>query len=171
MFNIDLQLYENKDIIQPLQWPLDTTHPLLLGRYIYFFASKENLNKFMLDPLKYLRQPKPTPTLPVKIAVIGPPKSGKTTGKKQNGQQLSFLAGMVICFTFVFLVAKMFAQKYGLARLSIGGVMRMVLKDQGHTDLADQMKSYLTQGLVVPDELAIQCLEVALLSSVSSIQG
>lgn len=76
-----------------------------------------------------------------------------------------------LCFVFVFLVAKMFAQKYGLARLSIGAVMRMVLNDQGHTDLADQMRSFLTQGLVVPDELVIQCLEVALLSSVSSIQG
>ncbi|XP_024863203.1 adenylate kinase 9 isoform X2 [Kryptolebias marmoratus] len=142
-----IQLYKNRDTIQPLQWPLNTTFPLLLSRYIYFFASKENLNQFMLNPLKYLRQPKPTPTLPIKVAVIGPPKSGKTT------------------------VAKMFAQKYGLARLSIGGVMRTVLNDQGHTDLADQMRSYLTQGLVVPDELAIRCLEVALLSSVSRIQG
>lgn len=35
----------------------------------------------MLNPLKYLRQPKPSPSLPVKIAVLGPPKSGKTTGK------------------------------------------------------------------------------------------
>jgi len=68
-------------------------------------------------------------------------------------------------------VAQTFAQKYGLARLSIGGVMRMVLNDQAHTDLAVQMKRYLTQGLVVPDELAIQCLEVALMSSVCNIQG
>lgn len=65
----------------------------------------------------------------------------------------------------------MLAKNYGLARLSIGGVMRMVLNNQGHTNLAEQMRSYLTQGLIVPDELAIQCLEVALLSSVSSIQG
>ncbi|XP_037541400.1 adenylate kinase 9 [Nematolebias whitei] len=142
-----IQLYENRDMIQPLPWPLSTMYPLLLSRYIYFFASIENLNKFMLHPLKYLRQPKPTPTLPIKLAVIGPPKSGKTT------------------------VAKLLAKNYGLARLSIGGVMRMVLNNQGHTNLADQMRSYLTQGLIIPDELAIQCLEVALLSSVSSIQG
>lgn len=65
----------------------------------------------------------------------------------------------------------MFAQKYGLACLSIGGVMRMVLSNREHTDLAVQMKKYLSRGLVVPDELAIQCLEVALMSSVCSTRG
>ncbi|XP_076612348.1 adenylate kinase 9 isoform X2 [Chaetodon auriga] len=139
--------YRERDLIQPLQWPLNTTYPLIFHQYIYFFASKENRNTFMLNPLKYLRQPKPTPSLPVKMAVVGPPKSGKTT------------------------VAQMFAQKYGLARLSIGGVMRMVLNTQDHTDLAVQMKKHLSQGLTVPDELAIQSLEVALMSSVCTTQG
>ncbi|XP_039454978.1 adenylate kinase 9 isoform X1 [Oreochromis aureus] len=142
-----IKLYKERDLIQPLKWPFNTTYPLLFHQYIYFFASKENCNTFMLNPLKYLRQPKPTPSLPIKIAVTGPPKSGKTT------------------------VAQIFSQKYGLARLSIGSVMRMVLDTQGNTDLAIQMKEYLLQGLVVPDELAIQCLEVALMNSVCSTQG
>lgn len=49
--------------------------------------------------------------------------------------------------------------------------MRKVLKNQKHTHLAAQMQNYLSQGLVVPDELAIQCLEVALLSSACSTHG
>lgn len=65
----------------------------------------------------------------------------------------------------------MFAQKYGLALLSIGGVMRMVLNTREHSDLAVQMKKHLSQGLVVPDELAIQCLEVALMSLTCSTRG
>lgn len=65
----------------------------------------------------------------------------------------------------------MFAQKYGLARLSIGSVMRKVLSTKKHTHLVGQMQNYLSQGLVVPDELAIQCLEVVLLSSVCSTRG
>ncbi|XP_030577131.1 adenylate kinase 9 isoform X3 [Archocentrus centrarchus] len=142
-----IKLYKERDLIQPLQWPFSTTHPLIFHQYIYFFASKENCNTFMLNPLKYLQQPKPTPSLPVKIAVTGPPKSGKTT------------------------VAQMFARKFGLARLSIGSVMRTVLDTQEHTDLAKQMRGYLFQGLVVPDELAIQCLEVALMNSVCSTRG
>ncbi|XP_037607172.1 adenylate kinase 9 [Sebastes umbrosus] len=142
-----IQQYKERDLMQPLQWPLNTTYPLIFNQYIYFFASKENRNTFMLNPLKYLRQPKPFPPFPVRIAVVGPPKSGKTT------------------------VAQMFAQKYGLACLSIGGVMRMVLQNQPDTDLAVQMKKHLSQGLIVPDELAIQCLEVALLSLVCCIRG
>ncbi|XP_047429649.1 adenylate kinase 9 [Mugil cephalus] len=139
--------YKERDLIQPLQWPLNTTYPLLFNQYIYFFASKENRKIFMHNPLKYLRQPKPIPSLPVKMAVTGPPKSGKTT------------------------VAQMFAKKYGVAQMSIGKAMRMVLNTQEHTDLAAQMKKYLLQGVVVPDELAIQCLEVALMSSVCSTRG
>lgn len=65
----------------------------------------------------------------------------------------------------------MFAQKYGLARLSIGGVMRLVLNTQEHSDLAVQMKTHLHQGRDVPDELAIQCLEVVLMTTVCSTQG
>lgn len=75
---------------------------------------------------------------------------------------------MPLCFT---LVAQAFAQKFGLARLSIGSVIRKVLNSQTHTHLAVQMQKYLSQGLVVPDELAIQCLEVMLLNSACSSRG
>ncbi|XP_034555304.1 adenylate kinase 9 isoform X2 [Notolabrus celidotus] len=139
--------FKEPDLIQPLQWPLNATHPLIFHQFIYFFATKENRNTFMQNPLKYLKQPKSLPSLPLKIAVLGPPKSGKTT------------------------VALMFSKKYGLARLSIGSVVRMVLSTQEYTDLAVQIKKNLSQGLVVPDELAIQCLEVALMSSVCSTRG
>lgn len=65
----------------------------------------------------------------------------------------------------------MFAQRYGLDLLSIGGVMRRILEEQEHSDLSVQMKKHLNQGLVVPDELAIQCLEKVLMSLVCSTQG
>ncbi|XP_053736927.1 adenylate kinase 9 [Synchiropus splendidus] len=139
--------YNEGDVIQPLQWPLDTTYPLLFHQYIYFFANRENRDAFSLNPLKYLRQRKPYPSLPVRLAIVGPPKSGKTT------------------------VAKVFAQKYGLARLSIGSVMRMVLNAQENSYLAVQMKKHLHLGLVVPDELAIECLQVALMSLVCCTKG
>lgn len=68
-------------------------------------------------------------------------------------------------------VARMFAREYRLAHLSIGGVMRTVLSAQDKTELAAEMQNYLSQGLTVPDELAIQCLEVVLLNSVCSTRG
>lgn len=76
-----LQKYKERDLIQPLPWPLNSSYPLIFHQYIYFFITEENRNIFMLNPLKYLKQQKPKPSLPLKIAVIGPPKSGKTTGK------------------------------------------------------------------------------------------
>ncbi|XP_069014339.1 adenylate kinase 9 [Embiotoca jacksoni] len=139
--------YKERDLIHPLQWSLSATYPLLFNQYIYFFDLKENRNTFMLNPLKYLQQPKPTPSLPVKLAVIGPPKSGKTS------------------------LAQKFAQEYSFTRMSIGDAIRMVLNTQEHTDLAVQIKRYLFQGLVVPDELAIQCLEVALMCSMCRMRG
>ena len=169
------QRYKEIDLIQPLQWPLNTTHPLILNQYIYFFESKENRNTFMLNPLKYLRQPKPFPSLPVKVAVVGPPKSGKTTGETHNSCKIFKKAFLLYFWSSFFSynspVAQSFAHKYGLARLSIGRTMRMVLETQENTDLAVQLKQLLSEGLVVPDELAIQCLEVVLLSSVCSTRG
>ncbi|XP_036406140.1 adenylate kinase 9 [Megalops cyprinoides] len=139
--------YSEGDLIQPVQGPLIPTFPVLFHQFIYFFLSKETRNKFMLNPIKYLRQPKPKPSLPIKIAVIGPPKSGKTT------------------------VAKRFASEYGLQRLSIGEAMRSVLTSQTQTELATQMLKHLSQGLTVPDELAVHCLDVALMNPVCSTRG
>ncbi|XP_077367067.1 adenylate kinase 9 isoform X2 [Festucalex cinctus] len=139
--------YNEGDLIQPVLWPLDSAFPVLFNQYIYFFNSKKNQQTFMLNPLKYLRQSKPSPMLPVKMAVVGPPKSGKTS------------------------VATMFAQRYGLDLLSIGGAMRRILEEQAQSDLALQMKQHLNRGLAVPDELAVQCLEKVLMSLLCSTQG
>ncbi|TSN30253.1 Adenylate kinase 9 [Bagarius yarrelli] len=138
--------YAEGDLIQH-DPTLTTSFPALFHNFIYFFASKETRNTFMINPLKYLRQPKPNPSLPIKLAIIGSPKSGKTT------------------------VARMFAREFGLAHLSIGGVMRTVLSVQDQTELATEMVKYLSRGLAVPDELAIQCLEVVLLNLVCSTRG
>ncbi|KAJ8009601.1 hypothetical protein DPEC_G00090590 [Dallia pectoralis] len=139
--------YTEGDLIQPMQGPWNPTFPVLLHQFIYFFASKETRATFLLNPIKYLKQPKPNPFLPIKLAIIGPPKSGKTT------------------------VATKFAREYGLAHLSIGEVMQMVLASQEKTELASQMVKHLSQGHTVPDQLVIQCLEVALMNLICSSRG
>ena len=65
----------------------------------------------------------------------------------------------------------MLVRELGVARLSVGGAMRAVLRAQGHTELAAHMRRYLCAGLTVPDHLAVQCLEVALMSPVCSTRG
>ncbi|XP_072537006.1 adenylate kinase 9 [Salminus brasiliensis] len=139
--------YAEGELMQHMQGPLNPSFPAIFHSFIYFFASKETRNTFMLNPIKYLRQPKPNPSLPIKLAIVGPPKSGKTT------------------------IAGMFTREYGLARLSIGDVMRMVLSTQSSTELANQMLKHLNQGLTVPDELAIQCLDVVLMNLACSTRG
>ena len=65
----------------------------------------------------------------------------------------------------------MFVKEHGVVRLSVGEAMRMVLSAQSHTELAVRMKKYLSSGLTVPDDLAVQCLEVALMNPVCSTRG
>ncbi|KFP78168.1 Adenylate kinase 9, partial [Acanthisitta chloris] len=115
--------------------------------YIYFFSSEENKEIFMNNPIKYIRQPKPKPSVPVKIAIVGPPKSGKTT------------------------VAKKLASVFGLLRLSLGDALRLVINTQPQSELALTVKMHLHKGLTVPDELAIQALDVALLNHVCNTSG
>ncbi|XP_074779446.1 adenylate kinase 9 [Athene noctua] len=135
------------DVIKPQQSPENMVFPVIHRQYIYFFSSKENKETFMKNPIKYIRQPKPKPSVPVKIAIVGPPKSGKTT------------------------VAKKFASVYGLLRLSMGDAIRLVLNNQPETELALMLKRYLHKGLTVPDELAIQALDVALMNHVCNTTG
>ncbi|KAM4694291.1 adenylate kinase 9 [Discoglossus pictus] len=128
------------DIIKPFQDKENPGFPLIYRQYIYFFSTKENRDIFMKNPIKFICQPKPKPSVPIRIAVVGPPKSGKTT------------------------VAKMFANVYGLQRLSIGDAIRSVLENQPKTELALEVNRNLLKGLTVPDDLAIKCLEVALMN-------
>ncbi|XP_074845222.1 adenylate kinase 9 [Carettochelys insculpta] len=135
------------DTLKPFQNQETLSLPVIHRQYIYFFSSKENKEKFMKNPIKFIRQPHPKTSVPVKIAIVGPPKSGKTT------------------------VAKKFASVYGLMRLSMGDAIRLVLNNQPETELALMLKWHLHKGLTAPDELAIQALEVALMDHVCSTAG
>ncbi|KAM9382186.1 adenylate kinase 9 [Phaethornis superciliosus] len=135
------------NVIKPQQSHENMVFPVIHRQYIYFFSSKENRETFMKNPIKYIRQPKPKPPVPLKIAIVGPPKSGKST------------------------VAKKFASVYGLMRLSMGDAIRMVLNNQPETELALKLKEHLHKGLTVPDELSIQALNVALMNHVCNTTG
>nr|XP_013031057.2 adenylate kinase 9 isoform X4 [Anser cygnoides] len=135
------------EVIKPAQSPENILFPVIHRQYIYFFSSKENKETFMKNPIKYICQPKPKPPVPVKIAIVGPPKSGKTT------------------------VARKFASVYGLLRLTIGDAIRLVINNQPESALGLQLKRHLHKGLTVPDELAIQALDVALMDRVCTSTG
>lgn len=65
----------------------------------------------------------------------------------------------------------MFTSIYGLQRLSIGDAMRSVLENQPNTELALDIKGHLEKGMVVPDNLAIRCLEIAMMDLTCNTTG
>nr|XP_011757222.1 adenylate kinase 9 isoform X4 [Macaca nemestrina] len=140
------------ETIKPVENAENPIYPVIHRQYIYFLSSKETREKFMKNPIKYIRQPKPKPTVPIRIIIVGPPKSGKTT---------------VLCFS----VAKKFTSEYGLKHLSIGGALRYVLNTHPETELALMLNWHLHKGMTAPDELAIQALELSLMESVCGTAG
>ncbi|XP_057593660.1 adenylate kinase 9 [Hippopotamus amphibius kiboko] len=135
------------ETIKPVENSENPLHPVIHRQYIYFLSSKETKEKFMKNPIKYICQPKPKPTMPIRIAVLGPPKSGKTT------------------------VARKISSEYGLKRLSIGDALRYILDNQPDTELALMLNWHLRKGMTAPDELAIQALELSLMGSICNTAG
>ena len=56
-------------------------YPCIYRSHIYYLSSTQARDEFVSDPIKFTSQPTPKPVVPIKIAVLGPPKSGKTTCK------------------------------------------------------------------------------------------
>ncbi|XP_054992699.1 adenylate kinase 9 [Sorex araneus] len=135
------------DTIKPVERLENPLYPVIHRQYIYFLSNKKNKEKFMKNPIKYIRQPEPKPTMPIRIAIVGPPKSGKTT------------------------VAQAFAKEYGLKSLSMGDALRYIINNQSETELAQVIKWHLYKGETVPDELAIQALEICLMESICNTAG
>ncbi|XP_072102423.1 adenylate kinase 9 isoform X1 [Mobula birostris] len=133
--------------IQPIQDMHQNAFPVIHRKYVYFFVSKQNRDKFIENPFKYITQPKPRPAVPIKIAIVGPPKSGKST------------------------VARKFASEFGLRRISAGEAVRTVLTTQRKTALAVNIIKHLKQGLIVPDIFVVKCLEVCLMDVVCNTRG
>ncbi|OAF69647.1 hypothetical protein A3Q56_02552 [Intoshia linei] len=105
--------------------------------YIYFFKSLEKRDIFMTNPLFYVNHIDVTsrPLVPIKLCVIGPPKSGKTT------------------------LVKKIVKMYGITKLSMGDVLKKVLNENEESVLNIQLKHILQMGKVVPDILKIAALE------------
>ena len=68
-------------------------------------------------------------------------------------------------------MAKRFSDEFGMVRLSMGEAVRMVLETQQKTRLGGMVKAHLWKGMVLPDELAVQCLEVALMDMRCQTRG
>ncbi|CAF1405575.1 unnamed protein product [Rotaria sordida] len=137
----------NGDCFPPPYGPDKTPCTVIYRKYVYYLADDEARNEFIKNPLFYIRRPPPKSLIPVKIAIVGPPKSGKTT------------------------VTKRIVQEMGCVRLSLGDGIRYILEKQRQTILGKEMQEILIKGNEISPEIAIRCLEVALMNAKCQTRG
>jgi len=64
----------------PVVSPEKPIYPVVFNHYVYFLSSPETRDKFLTNPMQYaFNYDHKCPVVPLQIAVVGPPKSGKTT--------------------------------------------------------------------------------------------
>ena len=68
-------------------------------------------------------------------------------------------------------VANRLEQEFGCVRLSIGKALRQVMEMQPDSELAKQINSFVKSGVTVPDEVAVEALQVALLNVQCQTRG
>ncbi|KAM3963434.1 adenylate kinase 9-like [Aphomia sociella] len=111
--------------------------PVIHRCYIYFIISKENVCKFRKNPLKYIQNNNLESFLeyPLRIGVIGPPKSGKST------------------------LAERLSKEYGLLCLSKGKVLRYILKNMHWTELASRITVTLREGELINSNIVAKAVQ------------
>ncbi|CAF2033300.1 unnamed protein product [Rotaria magnacalcarata] len=137
----------NGDCFPPPFGPDKSPCTVIYRKYIYYLADEEARNEFIKNPMFYARQSPPKSLIPAKIAIVGPPKSGKTTA------------------------ANRIVQEMGCVRISLGGAIRYILEKQRHTILGKEMQEVLIKGKDILPETAVRCLEVALMNAKCQTRG
>lgn len=145
-----VQIYERTNPIQmylPAEYKLSIC-PMIFRRYIYFVCGADHAQKFKENPLLYVQNHNfKLPLLPLKIAIIGPPKSGK-----------SFLADK-------------FQREFGLKVVTRGQAARYVLKYLSNFELAKNMRNVLEKGWALTPTMVALAVEAFILDGRSITQG
>lgn len=84
-----LQLSQDSNVVLPPQQKDQEACPVIYGPRIYFPASQVARKCFMDNPERYISVPSPGPAVPIRLAIVGPPKSGKSTGKVKHIHNLT----------------------------------------------------------------------------------
>ncbi|KAF7262712.1 hypothetical protein EG68_00023 [Paragonimus skrjabini miyazakii] len=117
---------------------------------VYWFMNTTARSLFMRNPLKYTQgTPDPPITMPLRIAIVGAPKTGKTS------------------------IAKRLAQEYNVPVISITETVRWFLRDPSHafTALADRLRAHLQHGSAIPDSILAIIIQTLTRNSVYFTRG
>lgn len=123
------------------------TFSVIHHSYIYFLNGEKALSAFLMEPSKYISQYFRLPALPLQIAIIGPPKCGKTT------------------------LADRFAKTYGLKRITRDVALRHLLKHYGWTESARMVENQLQASQSASLESIIHAIEILSLSPSAISRG
>ncbi len=115
--------------------------------FIYFFASEADREQFFINSTALLSQPAPPVSVPIRIAIAGPPKSGKSS------------------------LTKALCDKFGCVRVTIGSALRAVMEQHAELELATLINDHLCTGDRVPDELCIEAVKLMISSSQARVCG
>jgi len=110
---------------------------------------------------------------PSQTRYCGPPKIWKIN-RCWAPDTSSYIPSEHECTLHIFLptlVARKICDTYGCLRLSIGEAIRRVLSKFPHSELAQQLQSYLQSGQTVPEELCVLALDSALLDVQCTTRG
>ena len=121
--------------------------PVVYRDYIYFFASEADRDQFFINSTALLSQPPPPACVPIRVAVVGLPKSGKSA------------------------LADAICNKYGCLRVSISSALRSVLDEHADLELAANIRAHLCTGDRVPDQFCVDAVRLALTSAQAALYG
>ncbi|KAI9142319.1 hypothetical protein BKA69DRAFT_1124009 [Paraphysoderma sedebokerense] len=118
---------------------LSTSHygkkPVVFGDYIYWLFGEDEEKDFLLNPIKYASLPIPNSYAVPSIAIIGGPRSGKTT------------------------VSRALANEFNAVYLTPEIVIQAIIETDEDSRLKDQIKSLLYSGKEVPSNVFVQAVK------------
>ncbi|VDP73606.1 unnamed protein product [Echinostoma caproni] len=127
-----------------------TTCAAIYRDNVYWFKTPAARTLFSKNPLKYVQsQPDPPVPVPLRMLILGPPKSGKSTLVKRLVQELEIPAIHTV------------------------DVIRWILHDPSHafTSLAEKIRVQLENGNAIPDTLIASAIQVLTMNSVYYTRG
>ncbi|KAJ3218873.1 adenylate kinase [Dinochytrium kinnereticum] len=110
------------------------TKPIVYGDHIYFVKGEAQVKDFLENTLGYISLPPPKPVVRPRVCILGRPKSGKST-----------------------LAAKACAE-LELIHLTIPSVLDSLLARGDNCNLSLKIKSLLSEGKALPDDLINEAL-------------
>ena len=72
------------EVAQSQHGPGQASYPIIYRDRVYYMVDSAARKTFARNPVRYADADAPGPIVPIRVAILGPPKSGKTTRKSRG---------------------------------------------------------------------------------------